>query len=296
MAENIIQMKSYYIVAPQYVEIIAGFRVLWKLAASLRERGYDAKVVLYNDISKVFFTGDGQSPWGIETIDAKDIDKDGVVVYPEIVDGNPLGVKTVARILLNKVNTFHKANIDSSEIRFAFTKAFLMDDMTERDVFYIPTVETDLFKSDGSEDRTNKLVYFGKSATMRWNSELIEKTKHLWADAIEIKRGPQDRFPNTREKLAELMRSGYILYTYDDTTAIIMEAAMCGCPVIVMTDRITEKEFNERALFMDGIGFGEEQKEHAEKTVKRAYKESLRQIKTFDKNLTKFINRTQNAL
>lgn len=42
-------------------------------------------------------------------------------------------------------------------------------------------------------------------------------------------------WPETREKLASLLRATKTLISYDDTSAIVPEALICGCEVKIVT-------------------------------------------------------------
>ena len=71
---------KYLIVTPFYRNNSAGIRVLYELQKHLIRAGYDAKTI--NEISHT----------------AQD---DEIVIYPEIVFGNPLKAKKVVRYILN---------------------------------------------------------------------------------------------------------------------------------------------------------------------------------------------------
>ena len=77
---------------PEYSERSGGVVVLHKLCHLLRQKGEDAYVTSNN----------GPSNMDCPNISGDiDVDED-VVIYPEIYNGNPAGVKKVVRWLLNK--------------------------------------------------------------------------------------------------------------------------------------------------------------------------------------------------
>lgn len=287
-------MRKYYIVSPEYRDIVNGYKVLWALAHSLCKKGYDATIVLYDDAEQKFYNGKPNSPYGVNTTNIENIDKEnGIVVYFEGIDGNPLEVKTVVRYMLNSQNLFYEASYGDDDIIFTFVPAFATEKTPVENVLYTPTTED--FFIDTKQRRTKKLVYFGKSSQLGWNSYLIARTKDLWHDAEVITRLPE-RYPATRKELAKLFNEGDILYCYDDTTAISMEAVLCGCPVVIMTERISKEEVEKRMLFKEGIGLGIEEEEYARETAHLAYGVHQEIIKQSEQQLNNFIQVTQNAV
>ncbi len=194
---------SYLIFAPEYQHNSAGVRALYRLQDELRNRGYAAKIV-----QKGFASNDD------------------IVVYPEIISGNPLGGKTVARWVLNYPGLLGgQKEYDEREIIFTWDKKYY-----DAPVLAVPVIE-DFFKNDGLP-RKDGCFWVGKGG----NIPRIPETEGL----IEI----TYEWPKTREALAILLNSVKTFYTYDNNTMLISEAKACGCKVVVIGENV-EVDYNE---------------------------------------------------
>jgi hypothetical protein len=63
-----------------------------------------------------------------------------------------------------------------------------------------------------------------------------------------------------RNELGKLFRASKVLYCFDNSTALTYEAAMCGCPVVIIPDGTQKREDYEHGeLGIDGIAWGIEE-------------------------------------
>jgi hypothetical protein len=191
-------MKPYVIWAPDYRNVSGGIRVLYLLGHLLRERGYQAEMMMTHGP----FVG---NPWGVP--ECVSVSADAIHVYPEIVQGNPSGSNRVVWWLLN--------HADRDGLKFVWHPA-----IGSLPVLNVPYLEADLFRpSDGH--RSGVLVWQGKGRHC-FVPEGAKLITHRW--------------PATRAELAEELRSAEYLISFDAYTALIHEATMCGCPVVVKDD------------------------------------------------------------
>ena len=129
------ERKKYIICAPLYSGS-AGVRALYMLRSVLEEKGFDAKIFCLsenpqNDLS-VFtnkITNDNR--------------KNDIVVYPEIVFGNPLVCRNVVRYVLNYPGYLGgDKKYRDRELLFSWSETYLKDvpllrfDMIDRSLFY----------------------------------------------------------------------------------------------------------------------------------------------------------------
>lgn len=201
---NINRKIDYVIYCPPYKNSSAGIRALFKLKDMLIERGH--KCICTNSVDRYEYSD-------IEIYD------NTVVIYPEIISGNPLRAENVIRYILN-----HPAKLggdktyDSKEMLVAYGEQFGV--YSNGELLNIPVVE-DCFKyNNESKDITN-CYWVGKGKNTAYNFE---------GNTIEITRS----YPETREKLADILKRTKNFYSYDDLTMLLLEATMAGCNVKII--------------------------------------------------------------
>lgn len=189
-----------------------GIRVMMILSQRLSDAGY-----------KVFYHVKDRTNWppDIPILNAIDerLRDNAVVVYPEIVAGNPLRVRNVARLVLfypgrnGGMKHYHK-----SEMLFAYLPEFLPG----ADVLTIPWIDTNLFNNPGLP-RTMDYCFVYKGGR--------------WKDPPELRDMPTItmKWPETREALADILKRTRTLYSFDDASAVLDEALLCGAKVMVVT-------------------------------------------------------------
>ncbi|MBQ4198825.1 MAG: hypothetical protein II649_02965 [Kiritimatiellae bacterium] len=213
MQKQIHHMKRPYIFYFTGYDRSNGIRVMMILAQKLTEAGYD---VLYYVQDKTNW------PTSIPIMQAadKDLRNSAVVVYPEIVAGNPLRVRNVARLVLffpgrnGGMKRYHK-----SEMTFAYLPEFLPG----ADVLTIPWIDVELFNNPGfPREKDYCFVY----------------KKGRWKDPPELRNMPTItmKWPETRQALADILKRTRTLYSFDDASAVLDEALLCGAKVMVVTN------------------------------------------------------------
>jgi hypothetical protein len=146
-----------------------------------------------------------------------------VAVYPEVLTGNPLKARRVARWVLNTPGYLAgDAAYDASELVFTWSKRFYDTDR----VLTIAVIEPELFNADGLPAKTLDCFYVGKghrrgAARVPLTDGMTEITS-VW--------------PPTRPEVADLLRRTRTLYTYDDCTSLMGEALQCGCRVVLLPE------------------------------------------------------------
>jgi hypothetical protein len=205
------ERKKYIICAPLYSGS-AGVRVLYMLRDILEEKGFDAKIFC---LSK-----NTQTDLSVFTKKiTNDNRKNDIVVYPEIVAGNPLRIRNVARLILfypgrnGGMRRYHK-----SEMLFTYHPEFMPD----ADILTIPWIDESLFNNPGYE-RTQDCCFVYKGGR--------------WKDVKELNNLPTItmRWPESREKLADLLKHTKTLYSFDNASAVLEEALLCGANVMLVT-------------------------------------------------------------
>ena len=274
---------KYVIYAPPYARNSGGKTALWKLAKALKEKGQEAYIYIHRtetnkDLPAVSY-------YDLEIIDT--LPDDAVVVYAEVVYGNPLKAKKVVRWLLNHPGLLGgDTEYDEKEMMFTHSLAF-----GDYDMLFIPPFELDIFNTEGVGERKGSCVYYGKGK--KWNAELIEEAEEsgFFNESVMITK----EWPATREGLAEIFKTSEMLYCFDEISGISTEAGLCGCPTIIFSRAFTDKRYlRSHFIVAEGIGIGNDEIEYAKETVHLVKEKYLDDIKDCDNQLDNFIEKTQN--
>jgi hypothetical protein len=229
--------KTFIICAPPYKGSSAGIVVLHELCDAIVSLGYCAHVILLDtstpDLSFVlsnepihFETNlkyayvppdESGSEWIREVLEK------GIVIYPEIVIGNPLNAKHVVRYFLNKDGAISgkKSEYQKSDFCLAFSKVFFENPQA---ILFRP-IKSKFFNTVDAlpfENRTIDLTYFGKGVK--------------YASCFRVKGSIQlDReWPKTKEELAVLLKNTRYLFSWDNVTSLNSDAFYCGAKVVLL--------------------------------------------------------------
>jgi len=215
---------KFLIFSPPYRNSSAGIRVLHRLAQELIKLGYRSFV----------FTD-----WR-ETARLRPYVGDCVVVYPEVIRGNPLGAKNVVRYVLNTPGYLGcDSTYADSELVFVHSRALMAGAQSatrqvidESRLMEISVIEPWLFQPKPELERAYDVCFWvGKGANVADNETMTRVN-----DYIRGKKFLQITYelPSTREGLAHLFQSCHEFLTIDDFTAMLMEAKLCGCKTTIM--------------------------------------------------------------
>ena len=261
-------MAKIFVASPPYKDSIGGIIVLHKLVSVLNKIGHEAYLTTIPE-----FFGGGQFAFSsrFETPFSQDFDRENdIIVYPEIVNGNPLGGKKVVRYILNNG---HRAD---REIRMAtwgendywlyLTKHFY-DNYREENYLHIIETKLDLFQDYGFNRTQEACFNYGKQAYQKETLNQIHPK-----DSPEVNRSWSD------ENLVRIFNTSKRFYSYDYKTYLTALASLCGCEsVIVPHPETTREEVMEKqpgAKYGISWGVDPEELERA-KTTKPLLKEYL---------------------
>jgi len=232
---------DYVVIAPDFASFSAGNICLYQLCADLRALGFEAVI-----------TGSqrGNPKFSIPLIStraARDAARRGAwVIYPEIVTGNPLRAKNVVRWALNKPGLLGgEAVYPESEHVFIYSDVYAPYVKNKiRGKLYMPTIDRSLFYPPARDAERGMICYYtGKS-----------RYKPGWVDpkvALEITRSTPPK-----SELGKIFRASKFLYCFDNSTALIYEALLCGCRVVVIPDGTqTWADYQTLELGTDGISW-----------------------------------------
>lgn len=260
-----VERAPYYIVAPRYIGTSAGIRALHLLCHWLNLKGERAFMALqYVELGpNVSF--DLQTP--ILTPEIVDYHyQQGlqpIVIYPEVVAGNPLEADCVVRWLLNFPGLLGGNNsYPASEMLIGFSKT-LSDSVGEHvPVMHIPVINESVFNPGKTPQPRKGSAFYA----MKYKVVHDGKVFGIPPDAIEITRD----LPNsqTPEEIAQILRSVEALYVFENT-ALATEAVLCGCPAVFMPNTWLDEPIALNELGWDGFAWGNDpaEIERARQTV-----------------------------
>jgi len=240
---KVTRTPDYIVVAPDFISNSAGICCLYQLCGDLRKMGFETAI-----------TGSqrGNPNFPVPLIpnsEATEAAKNGAwVIYPEVIMGNPLKAKNVIRWCLNRPGLLGGEEVyPSSEHVFTYSDVFAPYIKNEiRGKLYMPTIDRSLFypPKSAQQPRSLECYYVGKS---RYKDGIVD-TKQ----ALEI-----TRFTPPKSELGKIFRSAKVLYSFDNSTALIYEALLCGCPVVIIPDGTqTWSDYEKLELGTAGITWG----------------------------------------
>lgn len=212
----------YYIASPNFAQNTSGPRMLHTLCHMLNELGYEA-----------YITSEIASPW-LHTprltseivIKHKTTGRVPIAVYPEVVNGNPLQAKVVARWILNQAGHLGgDSTFASTELLFYWDE-WVLKGATNAERLFFPSVDTRLFNAYGTDPHkrtgycfyAHKYLAFGGVVSDRIASNGINLCQSI---------------PRTIDEIVQILRQSRVLYCYEPSN-MVMEAYACGCPTVLV--------------------------------------------------------------
>ncbi|QEL56619.1 glycosyltransferase [Chromobacterium paludis] len=277
----------YYFFIPPFRETSGGVRALHYLCHVLNVAGQEAYVV-----------NPGTSPNLRTPVLSAEIrlghqkaGREAVVVYPEVVHGNPLGARFVVRFLLNIPGFLVGAGLhelDWSESDLIYSHGLdIIPDGWDVPLLQVPLIDTRIYNSEGVDDSKRKGTLLWLHRYPQRGGEQLPITR----DAYEISFKDGEKSP---VELAELYRSAELLYTYEHTTACF-EALLCGCPVVYLPNPQMLPKPMHSYFGDDGTAWGHSPAEiaKAKATVGKVWGNYQGLQDVFWDELEAFIERTQ---
>lgn len=277
--------NPYYILAPDFRRNSAGIRVLHMLCDALIQSGQEAYVTA-GSFSPTLMTPpltsnilDYHKAHGIEPI----------MVYPEVVDGNPYEAEVVVRFLLNTPGMVGgKGRYDDRDILYAFARGLLQPGMPEENVMFLQPVDLSVFvpPADPAKRIPGTVCFYqGRSGSG------ID-TSRLPSGAVRITTG----YPTSWEGLVEIFQTCEFFYSAS-TSALSAEAALCGCVGVVIPGEDSPLNFSAEETGCHGVAWGDSGPEldRARRTLPLLRASLENQAREFWPALDHFIRVTQEA-
>lgn len=223
--------RPYLVWSFDYYADSAGQKVMHRLCHELNQAGQQA-FVAYELRNPAWDTPFHHGP----------LAGDWIAVYPEIVRGNPWRAPHVARYVLNVPGKLGGDKVyDTAEEVFVYSPLFNTPGVGPERILMLPAIELDIY-SDRHEPRSGSVFYVGKGSQTRELPGSVEITADLKRD---------------QRLLADTLNRAELMYCFDNTTAMVDIARLCGCPVQLIPDSSHTREDYFGQMSPDGIGWDE---------------------------------------
>lgn len=213
----------FLIWAPRFNHRSAGVRALYRLCHHLNEAGYRSAVV----------TKPGKAGSGWNTPEHAGPVGKAIVVYPEIVSGNPLGAKRVVRWVMNTPGLL------GGETRYAADEEVFVYDPQKLEavsraidrplgperVMWVSVVDPAHIYPDASVPKTIDVTFTNKGRA------LAERFPPPVPDTQRL----EDLAPN-QKALGRTLRRTRTVYSYDHYSNLLREAHISGCDIRVIDE------------------------------------------------------------
>jgi hypothetical protein len=211
---------------------------------------------------------------------------DGIVVYPEVEEGNPLGARRVARYILNVPGRIRgSGKFGPDELLFAYCGLLRRFVPSDDRILTVPVVERDLFgPGDAPLPRRGSVCWVGKGR----DTPRIPETDGMAEITFD--------WPETRRAVADLLRQSEWFYSYANYTALTIEARLCGCPTaIIPTGLFRREDFERYPPGNTGLAWGTDPRElaWAAETVGQFPEAYQAVMDAFPRQLDRFVQITQ---
>ena len=277
--------NPYYIVAPDYTHKSAGIRLLHQLCSLLNQMGYEAYVVTNKTNGELWTPRLTEETKVAHYLAAKK----PIVVYPEVIKGRPLGLGLPVRYILNYPGLLGGGDksYPENEIVFSFQKEYYPGGIP----LYLPIInikEIDEINTKILRVKGSSAVYYNR------NKPSKEEIKALGEECINVSPSANLNF----KEVLSILKSVEILYSYE-TSAIVNEARLCGCAVVLMiNDKMLKIPDLVKNRGMNGLSWGNKKAdvEKALETVDQARTQFIEEINGWQERLKNFISLTQAAV
>lgn len=196
------------------------------------------------------------------------ITSDDIVVYPEIVDGNPLKAKNIVRWFLHKPG-FHtgRINYGLGELYFYYQESFNNESLNpfKNNLLRLTHVRHDIFNNRNSEKREGSCYAIRKGKGKPIKHDLKNS---ILIDNLNLK------------QISDVFNQCEWFYSYDTKTSYSRYAVLCGCKSVVIPDEgVSAEQWQPEEFMRYGIAYGLDDLEYAEKTKHLVF-DTLKRMQT----------------
>ena len=283
----------YYIVAPPYARTSAGIRVLHLLCHSLNRRGHVAHMIIHPAFPwrEDYLAPDLMAP--LLTIATRDRHFNNgpapILVYPEVVSGNPFNSPCVVRYVLNFPGLLGgDATYPEEELCFGFSEILASHTSHPGNILFMPVIDTSVFRPPERQQPRQGTCFYAHKYKHMHGGALFDITR----DSLEITNGFTDS-PSPHQ-IAEVFHRSELFYAYENTS-LATEAVLCGCPTVLLPNPHLTQSIGLKELGVDGYAWGADPSEvaRAKATVAQGAANYMARFPLYWAALDQFIALTQ---
>ena len=262
---------KYVIFSPSYSENNGGAVTLHHLCDLINANGnecylypgfdnFELNILNYKNTLKIFIGKLLKKPFGIfktsnrfntpvlKKFPGKLDLKETIVIYPEIVFGNPLNASNVVRWLLNDPGFFTgKIYYGQNEIYFKYDNQYkdftYLNSSTSKNNLYIFTYLKHLYNDNGIVSNKNGIAYCIRKGRIK--NIPLDLSQAVLIDGMKHK------------DISNIFKRVEYFISFDPHTAFSRFAALCGCvSIVVPIDGVGEDEWQPDKEKRYGVSYG----------------------------------------
>jgi hypothetical protein len=193
-----------------------------------------AKLFMHNNIRY-------KNPFCNDFAQIDEINDNTVVIYPEIVSGNPLNAKNVVRWIHLKLGIEMPINHYNKWSMNDLVYYWESKEKTDNDLIYkqltCPLL-LNLFDNNNNMEREGSCYLIKKGTLIHKNIQQIHPDNSLCIDNSSLK------------EINQIFNKYKYFYSYDPNSAYTIYAAICGCiPIIYPIEGISEEEYFSSRIY-----------------------------------------------
>ena len=303
-----------YVYNASYERSSYGVRILYTLVEILNSLGYmRAKTICHEQYTeqleeKIPLRYKNSTLYEKHNFDKSQIKDDDIVVYSDVISGNPLEAKRVVRYLLNRPYYLLSQGVEYGDSDFLMAYSQIVDENLPQ--LFILNDDRHLYGGTPSAEKQDQLaIYFGKVnlGMLSARSKEIQRIVSSYKKTIIITRF----YPTSKLELIKILRTSQLLLCFDPLTNLSYEATLCGTPSVVFDNTFSSsrKNFNlplygvmndlrqwEEASREVSLAFGvyEEALEYQNSKVFQMFEKIEKHFRTIEKRTTEgYLERTR---
>ncbi len=194
------------------------------LAHTINQIGFNARMVYFTSGNNYLTNEKFNTP--VAGASSLDLIQQGIIIYPEVVQGNPFDGKKIVRYMLNSEGRCSGRSMDAGpdDVFVSYLPEFCSN---PAHILHYPIFDEDHFHRRNAQPTLARKVdafYIGKGSMYTICPKLEGMT--------EITR----EWPESKKELGMILRQTRLLFSYDNISSLNSDAALCGAMPVLLQD------------------------------------------------------------